>query len=147
MDFKVTDIFSILKSINEMQQLKGSSFRFNFLLIEIKKRIQPIVEKTNGELKLLEDAQKELAKKYCKKDANNRPIVINGRYEGIHFGENVNFDTENKELEQEYRRLSNISLDEVDLGIIGIKSINKKDCPIDEMKGYHWEALQYWVNF
>ncbi len=127
--------------IRELQEIKKTVYEFKFSLIEIKKKIKPLVEGYADKMTVLQEEIKTLVAEYCEKDDAGKAIVLDGKYQGLHRGQQPEYDKRTVEINKEALRLQN---EELEVDLEGIK-IKKSILPQD-MNGIQQEFLQEFIE-
>ncbi len=130
-----------LAIICESQKIKKAVYEFYFSLIEIKKKIKPLVEEYADKMAVLQEETKTLVAEYCEKDDAGKAIVLDDKYQGLHRGQQPEYDKRIAEVSKEALRLQN---EELEADLEGIK-IKKSALPLD-MDGIQQEYLQEFIT-
>jgi lysyl-tRNA synthetase class I len=145
-------ILSREKALNTFQNLQGILtkewvYGFNYAVIRNKQNLESITKKIRKELQDFEekkndltDKRIEICKKYARKDANGKAVLINNNYDILDENKQ-NFDDELKPIMEEVEQLGKERQDylEEEIKFEGY-GIQKKYIP-DKMVGSQQEAV------
>ena len=144
MEFTVKHIIELNNAIDEMMYLEEAGYDFNKFLAKTKKKIKPIVENAEEQLKLQRESAKQLVVRYCDKDNEGKPVIKNNQngaeeYQGLSKGLKPEYDAEMEKIENDQKAVLE-KKEEIDP-----EEIEKKKIP-KGLKGIYFYYIQDFIK-
>ncbi len=134
---------ALFNSVVALQLIKNTKYEFRFFLIEVKKKIKPLIEVYIEKQDALREEGQALLLQYCEYDEDDKAVIDeDGNYKGLFLGQQPEYDTRTKELNKAMKDLQKeeIGIDFDDL------TIKKVHLPKKEMTGLQQEAIQQFIE-
>lgn len=151
MKVKRTELIKLKNGIEACGNLTGGKFVYainkNKRLIEQEENTCKNILKEKKEYTEYEVKRKEICEKYCEKDKNNQPVIVNRKYVGLDT--NKEFKTEMGILTTKYkeaievRRKQIMDYNEIMVGEteINLHVVKKQDVPMGTITGSQYDGV------